>query len=130
MIHRLASASLLSATILLSVGCSESDDGTRRDTPDAAWKIPDACQPGNREYLSTSPETCSTVSLQCEAGEQAPFSDECGCGCTNIKQLPPGCEQPDRTFICVGLNCCAGIDWICGEGERSFGNQCGCGCEQ
>jgi hypothetical protein len=89
-----------------------------------------SCQPGNRNYTTTSPYECSTGTRpECQPEIEAPFDDECGCGCTDLVNLPDGCDVPNRTYVCIGLGCCAGIDYSCPEGARGFENACGCGCD-
>jgi len=89
-----------------------------------------ACQPGNRNYTTTSPHECSTgARSQCQPEIEAPFDDECGCGCTDLVNLPVGCDVPNRTYVCKGYGCCPGLDWRCPEGARGFENACGCGCD-
>jgi hypothetical protein len=89
-----------------------------------------SCQPGNRDYATTSPHECSTGTRpECQPEIESPFDDECGCGCTDLVNLPAGCDVPNRTYVCKGYGCCPGLDWSCPEGARGFENECGCGCE-
>lgn len=89
-----------------------------------------ACQPGNRNYTTTSPHECSTGTRpQCQREIEAPFDDECGCGCTDLVNLPAACDESDRDYVCKGYQCCVGANLpACPDGTQSFEDTCGCGC--
>lgn len=89
-----------------------------------------ACQPGNRNYTTTSPNECVTGTRpQCQPEIESPFDDECGCGCTDLVNLPEGCDS-ERSYVCKGYGCCVGANLVaCTDGLQSFEDQCGCGCK-
>lgn len=83
---------------------------------------------------------CTSIFFSCETN-QAPFSDECGCGCIDIAPIDAGDtdagadECPDRQDPKVHYYnepgdfqvCLAGF-WQCEQGQLLFNNHCGCGC--
>lgn len=138
---------ILSAIALALVFGCVSPDG---DDTDHTWNIDESssnegtsnlCPDGSDgyDYLSTNPDSCEQLQIECPDEQQVPFSDdECGCGCVqtytpgNPPEQAPDCPTEEDGYRYVGDSpeICADIDFTCDfeAGEEGFHNDCGCGC--
>lgn len=95
------------------------DGGPSGDT----GTCPDPADP-DVEYISQSPEVCDSVRIGCQKG-RVPFSNECGCGCHDVK---PTCDAQDmrgdgncRLSLGVKFN---GTDCVSFSGCECVGSEC------
>jgi hypothetical protein len=85
-------------------------------------------------YVSYDPDECKLIDVDCFDNAEY-FESDCGCGCIDLVQAPPGCPDPnDPTVHYIGNSyedpsACEVIDFACGGGQVAFSNEyCGCGC--
>lgn len=46
--------------------------------------VSSSCSQEGRDYISKDPSRCATMRFKCDS-QSRPFSDDCGCGCEQIK---------------------------------------------
>ncbi len=92
---------------------------------DDCASCPDAAS--GAEYISTSPEDCAALDIDCDPGFVA-FSNDCGCGCE--RDVAPGCEAQDARGE-GGCRASAGIFFTGRVCEHVWGCECvGADCDQ
>jgi hypothetical protein len=124
----LPSKLLLSSIVLVTSACGVSIGDGSDGGPSTC---PDPNDP-EVQYVSDDPAFCAAATIGCADG-QAPFNDECGCGCVGPEPtpLPPGCPDPadpDVHYVSQDPSVCAAAFFACGPEQESFDDACGCGC--
>ena len=94
----------------------------------AQTACPDPNDP-NVGYVSQNPSECARIRFTC-AGGQAPFSNQCGCGCIGERTDCPDPNDPGVSYVSQDPAVCARVLFRCDADATLFSNHCGCGCLQ
>jgi hypothetical protein len=107
----------------------------------AIWTDPNGtrvCQP---EQTCENPVQCLVDPCQvstCDVKGATCTANYCG-GCNAVwtdpngtrvcQPLPPGCDDPNRSYVGTSPEQCATIRFVCVKGQEAFSDACGCGCK-